>query len=118
MCTVNVDGSQLTVVRGDPDTYNTEPAWSPKHQRIAYRSIRQGNHEVYVVNADGSDDTNLTTNQAMDIEPAWSPDGQWIVFSSNRTYDFDLFIMRADGSGLLQLTKTHGKDSNPSWGPD
>jgi len=118
VCTVNVDGSQLTVVRGDPDTYNTEPAWSPEDQRIAYRSIRQGNHEVHVVNADGSDDTNLTTNPAMDIEPAWSPDGQWIVFSSNRTYDFDLFIMRADGSGLLQLTRTHGKDSNPSWGPD
>jgi len=70
------------------------------------------------VNADGSGDTNLTANPAMDIEPAWSPDGQWLVFSSNRTYDFDLFIMRADGSGVLQLTKTYGKDSNPSWGPD
>jgi Tol biopolymer transport system component len=118
VCTVNVDGSQLTVVRGDPDTYNTEPAWSPKDQRIVYRSIRQGNHEIYLVDADGSNDANLTNNPAIDIEPAWSPDGQWIVFSSNRTYDFDLFIMKADGSGLRQLTRTYGKDSNPSWGPD
>lgn len=117
VCTINVDGSQLTVVRGDPDTYNTEPAWSPKEQRIAYRSIRQGNHEIYVVNADGSDDTNLTNSPALDIEPAWSPDGQWIAFSSDRTHDFNLFIMKADGSGLFQLTSTYGKDSDPSWGP-
>jgi Tol biopolymer transport system component len=118
VCVVNVDGSDLAVVSGDPDTYNVEPAWSPKDQRIVYRSIRQGNHEIYLVGTDGSDDTNLTSNPATDIEPAWSPDGQWIVFSSNRTHDFDLFIMKADGSGLFRLTSAYGKDSNPSWGPE
>lgn len=117
VCVVNLDGSNLTVVKSDPDTYHVEPAWNPKGQRIVYRSIRDDNHEIYSVKPDGSDDTNLSNSPALDIEPTWSPDGKWITFSSNRTGNFEMYIMKADGSGLMQLTQSPDKDSNPSWGP-
>lgn len=117
VCTVKVDGSDLTVVVSEPPGWHVEPAWSPDGEWIAYRSIRDGNHEIYIVKPDGTSDTNLTNSPATDIEPAWSPDGQWIVFSSDRTGAFDLYMMRPDGSDVTRLTNSGGKDSDPSWGP-
>jgi len=115
ICIVNVDGSNLRVVVSEPPGYHVEPSWSPDGQWIAYRSIREDNHEIYIVKPDGSSDTNLTNNPATDLEPDWSPDGKWIVFGSDRGGNFDLYIMKPDGSNLTRLTTSPGKDSDPSW---
>lgn len=117
VCIVNVDGSGLTVVVSEPPGYHVEPAWSPDGEWIAFRDIRDDNHEIYIVRPDGTSVERLTNNPATDIEPDWSPDSQWIVFSSDRSGDFDLYIMRRDGSDLTRVTSTLGKDSDPSWGP-
>jgi Tol biopolymer transport system component len=115
VCTVNVDGSDLTVVVSEPPGYHVEPSWSPDGKWIAYRSIRGDNHEIYIVKPDGSSDTNLTNDPATDLEPDWSPDGKWIVFGSDRGGNFDLYIMKPDGSSVTRLTASPGKDSDPSW---
>lgn len=117
VCTIKTDGSDLTIVVSDPPGWQVEPAWSPDGEWIVYRSIRDDNHEIYKVKPDGSSDTNLTNNPAIDLEPTWSPDGEWIVFGSNRTGDFDLYIMRPDGSDVARVTTAIGKDSDPGWGP-
>lgn len=124
ICTVKLDGSELTVVASEPPAYHVEPSWSPDGQWIAYRFIiprdekPEENHEIYIVHPDGTSSTNLTNHPAMDIEPDWSPDGQWIVFSSFRMgNNFDLYIMRPDGSGVARITTSGDKDSDPSWGP-
>jgi Tol biopolymer transport system component len=115
VCTVDLDGSNLTVVASEPPGYHVEPTWSPKDDWIAYRSIRDENHEIYIVKPDGTSEKNLTNHPATDIEPDWSPDGEWIVFSSDRSGAFDLYMMKADGSDLARLTTSTGKDSDPSW---
>jgi Tol biopolymer transport system component len=76
--------------------------------RIAFQSRRDGNAEIYTMNADGSDKTNLTRNPAQDTDPAWSPDGQWIAFLSDRTGKQEVFVMNAYGGQVTQLTDNPG----------
>ena len=58
----------------DPAT-DFDPTWSPDGTRIAFRSQRDGNDEIYIMNSDGTCQVNLTNDPAADWSPAWSPDG-------------------------------------------
>ena len=93
-------------------------AWSPDGARIAFGSLRDGNLEIYVMNADGSAVKRLTDDPAMDIAPAWSPDGSRIAFVSERDGNRDIFIMNADGSQPVNLTVRPLRDGFPVWSPD
>ena len=118
VCTVDVDGSNVTVVVGDPPVYNVEPTWSRDGRYIAFRSIRAGNHDVYTYDFETETVRRLTDHPALDIEPNWSPDGEWIVFGSGRDNEFvDIYIMRKDGSDVRQVTKDPAKDAEPVWVP-
>ena len=70
--------------------------------------------EVYVMNADGSGVTRLTTTGGV-FEPAWSPDGTKIVFENER--DGEIYVMNADGSGARNLTNSPATDGRPAWRP-
>ena len=93
------------------------PAWSPGTQ-IAFQSERDGNWEIYVMAADGSQPTNLTRNSARDWRPAWSPDGTQIAFDSYRDRNWEIYVMAADGSQPTRLTRNSGSDRSPAWSPD
>jgi TolB protein len=81
-------------------------------------SDREGNQEIFVMNADGSQQTNLTNQpDASDDYPTWSPDGQRIVFYSSRDYDLEIYSMNADGSDPVRLTNSPGFDGVPAWSP-
>ncbi|HDD24378.1 MAG TPA: hypothetical protein ENF52_02965, partial [Chloroflexi bacterium] len=88
--------------------------------RIAFMSDRDGDWEIFVMNADGSSlPTQLTRNTSHDYTPRWSPDGSKIVFTSNRTGDFDIYVMSADGSGQVNRTNyPFADDVLPDWSPD
>ena len=86
--------------------------------RIAFTSKRDGNYEIYVMNADGSGQTNLTNNLAGDRCPAWSPDGKRIAFDSARGDNWEVYVMNADGSGQTRLTNNSADDHRPAWSPD
>ena len=86
--------------------------------QIVFTSDRDGNNEIYVMNADGSGQTRLTNNVAADTQPAWSPDGSRIVFTSNRDGNGEIYVMNADGSGQTRLTNNAADDSQPTWSPD
>jgi hypothetical protein len=87
-------------------------------RRIAFTSNRDGNWEIYVMNADGSGVTRLTNNPAEDDLPSWSPDGRRIAFASNRDGNREIYVMNADGSGQINLTNNPAYDGVPSWSPD
>lgn len=77
---------------------------------IVFVSYRDSDEEIYIMNADGSNQTRLTYSQYGDVEPVLSPDGRFIVFVSQRGSGHKLFIMNADGSNPRQLTD--GKSSD------
>ena len=66
---------------------------------IAFSSTRDGNWDIYVMNADGSDLTRLTNATGADLAPAWSPDGRSIAFTSNRDGNAEIYVMNASGLG-------------------
>ena len=72
-------------------------AVSSRSNRIVFSSTRDGNSEIYSMNADGSDQTRLTSHPSADAFPAWSPDGDRIAFTSNRDGKFEIYVMNADG---------------------
>ena len=85
---------------------------------IVFSSIRDGNEEIYVMNADGSNQINLTDNPARDIIPSWSPDGTMIAFSSDRSGNDEIYVMNADGSNQINLTNAPATDEIVSvWSP-
>ena len=119
LCTINVDGSGLTVLRDAPETWHVEPVFSPDGTKVAYRRIRGDDYEIMVIDLETGVEVNLTNDPALDLEPAWSPDGNWIAFASlrERSPHFDIYIMRPDGSDLRRLTDDPAKDSFPAWSP-
>ena len=92
-------------------------AFPGQNGQIAFVSDRDGNLEIYVMNADGSGQTRLTTSAGADSEPAFSPDGKKIAFRSDRDGDGEIFVMNADGTGQTPLTSNAALDSNPTWSP-
>ncbi|HEY9401497.1 MAG TPA: DUF4214 domain-containing protein [Pyrinomonadaceae bacterium] len=86
--------------------------------RIAYDSNRDGNHEIYTVNPDGSGVARLTIDPAGDFLPVWSPDGTRIAFISTRDGNAEIYLMNADGSNQRRLTNNPAVDEYPTWSPD
>ncbi|NJD53817.1 MAG: hypothetical protein FIB07_13230 [Candidatus Methanoperedens sp.] len=86
--------------------------------KIAFVSNRDGNDEIYSMNADGTGQTRLTNNTASDVNPAWSSDGTRIAFVSNRDGNNEIYVMNADGSNQQRLTSSTSSDINPTWSPD
>ncbi|GAH70395.1 unnamed protein product, partial [marine sediment metagenome] len=96
----------------------TEETKKTEIGKIAFVSDRDGNWEIYVMNADGSEQTRLTNDPALDGCPIWSPDGKKIAFVSERdteSEDPEIYIMNADGLSLIRLTKSYGHDLFPNW---
>jgi PKD repeat protein len=85
---------------------------------FAFVTNRDGNNEIYVVNADGSNPVNVSSNGADDTDPAWSPDGTRLAFTSNRQGDFDLHILNISDGTVTQITFDSTDDTQPRWSPD
>ena len=88
-------------------------------EQIAFSSNRDGNSEIYVMNANGRNQRNLTiTPFSHDSSPSWSPDGKHIAFSSERDGDIEIYVMDANGGNQRNLTNNPHVDNYPSWSPD
>ena len=109
----------LSLIQSKPTPLDVQaPAWSPDGRTIVFVSWRDGNGEVYAMDADGSGPRNLTQNPAQDVRPAWSPDGRSIAFVSSRDGQSEIYVMNADGSRKRNLTRDRANDDYPTWSPD
>jgi YVTN family beta-propeller protein len=102
--------------------YNNEhPAYSPDGRQIVFASNRHGDNEIFVMNADGSNQRRLTTSPGRDAHPQFSPNGKKIAFQSPRGgdgSDTNLYVMNADGSQQVKITNHKGFAGVPCWSPD
>jgi Tol biopolymer transport system component len=140
--TMSVDGSDVRRLTTTPG-YDGGPWWSPDGRRIVYRAhhpkdsadlasyrallaqrlVRPNRMDIWVMDADGGNQRQVTDLGAASFGPSWTPDGRRIVFSSNhhtnpRLGNFDLFLVNADGTGLEQLTTSPVFDGFPMFSPD
>ena len=135
---MNVDGSELTQLT-DEIGYDGGPFFNKDASKIVFRAyhptdstekadysnlletdlIRPGKLEIYVMNADGSNKTQVTDNGAANFGPYFHPDGKRIIFSSNvadpKGRNFDLWMVNTDGSGLERITYSPTFDGFPMF---
>ncbi len=107
---------------GTPDdgvsgTPNPAATGAEPYGKIAFVAFRDGNQEIYVMNADGSDERNLTNHAAEDFDPDISRDGSRIAFVSKRSGQPGIYVMNSDGSDLEEVRNTVGGLS-PRWSRD
>lgn len=139
--TMNLDGSdlrQLTHTLG----YDGGPFFSPDGKQIVYRAyhpataqdsadyrdliaqnlVRPTRMEIWVMNADGSNQHQVTNLGGANFAPYFHPDGRRILFASNyknpRSRNFDLYLINADGTGLEQVTTNADFDAFPMFSLD
>jgi len=94
-------GRMVQITRDSAAEVNA--VYSPDGTRIAYISTRDGNPEIYVVNATARARSASRPRGPRD-SPCWTPDGKQVVFASDRSGKMQVWIMSADGTGAKQLT--------------
>ncbi|HEV2835252.1 MAG TPA: SBBP repeat-containing protein, partial [Pyrinomonadaceae bacterium] len=113
----NVDGSGSYQLPGSP-TFLSSVDWSPDGTKFVYAT----DNEIFVMNADGTNQTKLTTQEqtndgaTIDSDPHWSPDGAKILLTRSTTNSNSVYVMNADGSNLMKLFNPGGRDAD--WSPD
>ncbi len=132
---INADGTGQTNLTADTiGSDQRDPVWSPEGDRFAFTDTRfwnipDFNTEIFVRNADGTGEIQVTDHPSIDEEPTWSPDGAEIAFSSARGGSYDIWSttvpaaepLAGDGAQLLadepatQITSGSGDDHAPSW---
>ena len=86
--------------------------------RIVFASNRDGNWDIYSMDAKGKNLLQLTDHPKSDEYPACSPDGRRIAFRSERDFKPDLYVMDRDGNNVIRLTNDNDFENRPSWSPD
>ena len=116
LAVMNADGSDQHMVVADPTVLGF--SWSPDGCRIVFATARDDNVEIYIADADGMNQTNLTNTEADEgFHPVFSPDGSRIAFDSSREGSSDIFVMDADGTNIVRWTSSDAREFAPIWTP-
>jgi Tol biopolymer transport system component len=96
------------------------PATATADGKIAFVSTRNGDEQIFLMNADGSGQTPITPDDSLnDRSPGWSPDGKQLLMTSDRSGgNNDIWVINADGSNPRQLTFTAEDELQAEWSPD
>jgi Tol biopolymer transport system component len=97
---------------------NGFPSYSPDGRQLVFRSGRDGDKNLYIMDRDGKNVRRLTQGKWTDTMCDWSPQGDWITFASNRDGEFDVWLIRPDGSGLRKVIGGGGRHNHPHFSPE
>jgi Tol biopolymer transport system component len=109
------DGSEVKQVTNLPNM-GGRSSWARDGRRLTFYAGPVGDHNIYVINVDGTGLVQLTSG-GDNLGPSWSPDGNWIAFTSFRDGNNEIYIIHPDGTGLTRLTNSPTSDWQPRWGP-
>lgn len=113
---IDRDGGGLVQLTGE-SANDSLPAFSPNGEKIAFISARSGLDQVWVMDGDGSDPSQLTFDSVFKGQvPDWSPDGTKIAFAAGDPGD--VLVMDADGSDQHIVVGGPTDDFGPAWSPD
>jgi Tol biopolymer transport system component len=109
---MNADGSHLVQLTFGGEFKDQVPDWSPDGTKIAYAAGDPG--DVFVMNADGTNQHAVVSGPTDDFGTAWSPAGGQIAFL--RFDDRTVYVVHEDGSGAHSV-RTYGLEAVPGWQP-
>ena len=136
---INADGSnatQLTFTGPEGYALNHQPDWSPDGTQIVFTTVREGDQDIYVMNADGSNQHNLFVGgepfvnfepyppyQGDEYDASWSPDGTKILYTASRIMGTDIAtvnVASASAETEVLLTTAGGgiNYTEAEWSPD
>src|SRR5438045_6278895 len=103
-----------------PVTYsvNDEPTLSPDGKRMIFIKFLEGREQLFIANADGSAERQLTHDNLGIEDPAWSPDGRQVAFVRLEHGKNAMYVMSIDGSGQRRVTPPTQSPIHPAWMPD
>lgn len=117
--TINLATGAVTALTANRDWDDENPRWSPDGRRIAFKSNRNGNYDLFLMDADGRNVVRVTDDPANDHDPAWLPDGQSLVFMSERDSRADLYRVYLADLSVERLTDHYeGRAIMPTVSPD
>lgn len=96
---------------------DTSASYSPDGQKIVFESDRGGKPQIYVMNADGSNQQRISFGEGSYSTPVWSPRGDYIAFTKQYQGQFSIGVMRPDGKGERLLTSGFHNEG-PTWSPN
>ena len=96
------------------------PAWSPDGSRIAFVVETDLSSQIFVMDADGTNQTNLSNTHTSDERPQWSPDGSKLLFTRRPEpgVSGDVFVMNSDGLNQRKLTISQSYGIDSGWSPN
>lgn len=128
---MNADGTAQRNLTNSPSTYDAGPDWSPDGRYIAYFSgskkpdtdeyipsgsaYRYWNADLYILDTQSGEVTQITFTDHDDIYPVWSHDGNKLAFTSSRDGNNEIYLINVDGTGLRRVTNNDRQDNAVAW---
>ena len=94
------------------------PQYSPDGRHIVFCSNRDGDFELYLMNADGTGQRRIHESPGIDMHPAFSPDGKQIAFTSNRDLNHEIYVFTLATGEARRITFNPERDDFACWFPD
>jgi len=122
---IRADGSSEEINISNSPAEDYQPDWFEEKgvllsqgDWIGFTSNRDGNQEIFIMQSDGSEQTNISNNPSNDFQPSGSPSGGRIAFTSNRDGNQEIYLMFADGTEQINVTQNPAEEYLSTWAPD